>query len=168
MYMMRNAFRFFLFALFLVSVWSCGNKPQGTSSSGNVVEDSAEIVIGVKDSTMYGRAGDCGMSTFCLIRDDGDTLYVSRTSEKGEDGLIQGDLILDDRFCMIAGDHNSSLVLAINLTQLNQFVKNYKILNGKVVLPASNPEKCDTIQILELTSDSLVYKDMSGKRIIKK
>lgn len=168
MYMKRNAFWIFLFACFTVFAGSCGNKPQGTASSGNVVEDSAEIVMGVKDSTMYGRAGDCGMSTFCLIRDDGDTLYVSRTSEKGEDGLIQGDLILDDRFCMIAGDHSTSLVLAINLTQLNHFVKNYKILNGKVVLPASNPEKCDTIQILELTSDSLVYKDMSGRRVIKK
>ena len=147
---------------------SCGNKRQADNPQKKSVDDSAKIVIPVKDSTIYGRAGDCGMSTFCLIKDDGDTLYVCRTSESGVDGIIFGDLVLGDRFCMIAGDHNTSLVRAINLTQLELFVDKYKIFNGNIILSGPDTEKGDTIKILNLSPDKFIYEDMEGKKVVSR
>ena len=149
------------------SVCSCINKPSDTNVPQKETEvDSPVVIIQIQDSTLYGKAGDCGMSTFCLICDNGDTMYVDRTSEAGVDGVIYGDLILDDRFCMITADSNQSLVSAINLTQLGALVKDYKIINGRLILHGPNPEKGDTVQIVTLTADSLVVKDTGGKRTI--
>ncbi len=158
-----------VFLIVVASVCSCGNKPSSGVASQPVAEvDTPIVIIQIKDSTLYGRAGDCGMSTFCLICDNGDTIYVDRTSEAGVDGVIYGDLVLDDRFCMITADNNQSLVSAINLTQLDAFVKDYKIINGRLIMKGSNPEKGDTVQIVKLTRQSLVVKDLHGERILSR
>lgn len=157
-----------LFFAVLVAVLAaaCQNRPAAGpgQSSGENQADTPTVIMQIKDSTLYGRAGDCGMSTFCLVCDNGDTMYVDRTSEAGVDGTIYGDLILDDRFCMITADSNQSLVLAVNLSQLENFVKDYKVINGRLILQGANPEKGDTVRIVRLTADTLVVSDIHGER----
>jgi len=156
-----------IFAFFFLA--SCGDKPAQNGKANTKSEaDSPTVIIQVKDSTLYGKAGDCGMSTFCMICDNGDTIYVDRTSEAGVDGVIYGDLILDDRFCMIISNDKQSLVSAINLSQLNTFVRDYKILNGRLILQGPDLERGDTVQIVKLSSKQFVVKDINGERSIPK
>ncbi len=167
--MYKKHFSIFFFVSLLLMMVSCGNKPTTDTKTTVMSEvDSPAVIIQVKDSTLYGKAGDCGMSTFCMICDSGDTIYVDRTSEEGVDGVIYGDLILDDRFCMIISDDKQSLVSAINLTQLNAFVKDYKIQNGRLILKGHDLEKGDTVQIVKLSSKEFVVSDVHGKRSIPK
>ena len=156
-----------IFAFFFLT--SCVDKPARSGKADTKIEaDSPTVIIQAKDSTLYGKAGDCGMSTFCLICDNGDTLYVDRSSEAGVDGVIYGDLILDDRFCMIISNDKQSLVSAINLSQLNTFVKDYKILNGRLILQGPDLERGDTVQIMKLSSKECIVKDIHGERSIPK
>ena len=64
--------------LFLLSaslMMSCGgNKTEKESNADSIaVSDEAQEV---RDTTLYGVSGQFGMSTFTLITDAGDTLYV--------------------------------------------------------------------------------------------
>lgn len=119
-------------------------------------------VIAERDSTLYGEAGDFGMSTFSLVTDGGDSLLLTRTSEDGRDGQIFGDAQPGDRYAVIATADREALVTAINLTQLRRFTKDYKIVNGRLILtPESHP---DEVQILYLDNDSLVVKGREGKQ----
>ena len=140
----------------LLLVAACQNNPQnkvltpgvGDSDTMMVIDGKAAIV----DSSVYGRAGECGMSTFCLISDKGDTIYVDRSSEDGYEGQIYGDLNIDDRFCLLTRDNGQSLLSAINLTQLDKFIKGrYKILNNHVILMGRETEKADTLDVEELS-----------------
>ena len=152
--------------LLLLVFHACGSGNGRTDAYKDVKQDTNHIIIQVKDSTLYGVAGDCGMSTFCLITDDGDTILVSRNSEDGTYGTIIGDLILGNRFCMTPSPDKTFLLQAINVTQLMEFLPNCRVLNGKVFLPGSNRERADTLTILSLSADSLVYCDHLGKKYI--
>lgn len=141
---------------------ACGNKTTNAVDEKDSI-DTVQVENVVQDSTLYGVACDCGMSTFNLALENGDTIYTSRMSESGVDGVIYGDLNLDDRFCMIATDDNSSLVSAINLTQLDIYVGDYKILNGALYL--NNQE--EPVKIVELSSQVFVYEDAAGQHTLK-
>lgn len=141
---------------------ACGNKTTNAVDEKDSI-DTVQVENVVQDSTLYGVACDCGMSTFNLALENGDTIYTSRMSESGVDGVIYGDLNLDDRFCMIATDDNSSLVSAINLTQLDIYVGDYKILNGALYL--NNQE--EPVKIVELSSQVFVYEDAAGQHALK-
>lgn len=133
----------------------CNQKP--VRQAAPAVKDSVEEEkprMEEKDSTLYGVAGDFGMSSFCIITDKGDTVLVTRDSESGKDGIIYGDAQPGDRYSLITCDHGEALSSAINLTQLERFTKNYKIMNGHLILdPASTP---DTVRIKFLNDDSLI------------
>lgn len=133
----------------------CNQKPVRQATPVERDSDTVAVQsVEEKDSTLFGVAGDFGMSTFCLITDKGDTILVTRDSESGKDGIIYGDAQPGDRYSMITCDHGEALSSAINLTQLERFTKDYKINNGHLILsPASTP---DTVQIKFLSDDSLV------------
>lgn len=145
-------------ALFFVS---CKDRPQTPAQHGT--QDSIATVADdktVADSTIYGEAGDFGMSTFCLITDGGDTLLMDRTAADGSDGRIYGDAQPGDRYSLITTDGNQALKCAINLTELDRFTKDYKIVNGQLVLtPEVAPRK---VEIVWLDEDSLVLKFRDG------
>ena len=144
-------------ALFM---FSCKNAPvKKAVTASNDTLKATVAVTGEKDSTLYGVAGDFGMSTFCLITDEGDTVLVTRSSEDGTDGIIDGDAQPGDRFCMTVRDGGEVLAHAINLTQLERHTRNYKISNGRLILhPEANP---DTVVIDKLDATTFVY---DGKR----
>lgn len=140
---------------------SCKNSP--VKKAVRASSDTLKAAVAVpeeKDSTLYGVAGDFGMSTFCLITDEGDTILVTRSSEDGVDGIIDGDAQPGDRFCMTVRDGGEVLAHAINLTQLERHTKNYRISNGRLILhPESNP---DTVVIDQLDATTFVYDGRQG------
>lgn len=140
---------------------SCKGKPGEPATI--VASDSVNAshrVIAERDSTIYGEAGDFGMSTFSLISDAGDSLLLTRTDEQGRDGQIFGDAQPGDRYAIIISADRQSLVSAINLTQLVRFTKDYKIVNGRLILsPESKP---DEVTIVSLDDDSLVVRGSRG------
>lgn len=135
---------------------ACAQKGQEQASQPTE-KDSIEAhhIVSIPDTTLYGKAGDFGMSTFCLITDKGDTILVTRTAEDGTDGIIYGNAQPGNRYSLITRDNNEALVCAINLTQLERHTKNYSIWNGQLILhPNSSP---DTVIIDKLNNNEFVY-----------
>ena len=153
--------RFVWVAVGLLLLAACRNAPVQKAVSAQ--KDSVRVAASAsveKDSTRYGVAGDFGMSTFCLITDEGDTILVTRSSEDGTDGSIYGDAQPGDRFCMTLRDNGEVLGLAINLTQLERHTKNYRIWNGRLILhPDSKP---DTVAIDVLNAHTFIYVSSNG------
>ena len=135
----------------------------GCKDKSNAIQESesGDSIQNPLDSTIYGIYGESGMSTFCLIADSGDTIYLTRTSDNGDYGEIIGDLLEGDRFAMTMRKSDMSLVRAINLTQLNKFTKQYLISNCSLVLRRG--EMSDTVLITWMNDDSLVVKYPTGK-----
>lgn len=154
-------FCIFLFAGSLVLFASCGNRPTLPATPAEAdTANAPHRVIAERDSTLYGEAGDFGMSTFSLVTDGGDSLLLTRTSEDGRDSQIYGDAQPGDRYAIIVTADRQALVTAINLTQLRRFTRDYKIVNGRLILtPESSP---DEVRILYLDNDSLVVKGANG------
>lgn len=157
---MKRKRNFLLIVVFLscvvLSFVGCKDK----SKAVQVVQSSDSLQPPL-DSTIYGVNGESGMSTFCLISDSGDTIYLTRTSEEGDYGEIIGDLMEGDRFAMTMRKSDMSLIRAINLTQLNKFTKQYLISNCNLVLRRG--EMSDTVLITWMDDDSLVVKYPTGK-----
>ena len=128
--------------------------------SDDVHQDS--LVVAVVDSTLYGVAGEHGMSTFCLITDVGDTLLMSKTSDNGQYGIVYGGIHEGDRYAVIPTDDCEAFSEAINLTLLSRFLTRYTISNGRIVL--FGHERSDTVDVCGLTVDSLVVSYSDGAR----
>lgn len=140
---------------------SCQNRPQAPAQPAT--DDSTSVSKTdntVADSTIYGEAGDFGMSTFCIITDCGDTLLMDRTAADGTDGVIYGDAQPGDRYSLITTDGRQSLKCAINLTELERFTKKYKIVNGQLMLTSEGTPRKAEIEWLD--EDSLVLKLQDG------
>lgn len=86
------------------------------------------------DSTIYGISDEFGMSTFTLISDDKDTLYLTRTASDGTDGKIYGDLKEGERYALTTRENNSAIGVLINVTELKKHVKDYTIQNGNLII----------------------------------
>ncbi len=137
----------------LLVLAACQNGPKQTDSVSDA--DSLRDTTAaeqIADSTIYGTSDEFGMSTFTLIADQGDTLYLSRTAEDGTDGKIYGDLKEGERYALTTRDNGEAIEVLINLTQLELHTKDYKICNGQLVL------KGDTVQIEKLTNKELKVK----------
>ena len=124
------------------------SKQESVSDSTTCVSPDSQI----SDSTMYGIADEFGMSSFTLISDQGDTLYLTKTSDSGKDGKIYGSLRENERYALTTCDNNQAIDILINLTQLNKHLKDYEIMNGHVILHR------DTIHIEELNDSTFSYK----------
>ena len=132
--------------------FSCKNKPSDPPTvSAKTVESEIAAVPVMEDSTVYVHTLESGMSTFLCVTDSGDTLELDRGQN-----LIYGNLDkAGDRFAITIdrSDKNYPAVgRAINLSNLDALTKDYKIVNGQLVL------KGDTVEIIDLTTNKLVAK----------
>lgn len=133
------------FSLLMLTCFSCGGKKN--PSAQTPIQDSAaeSAAIEEPDSTIYGTSGeDFGMSTFNMISDKGDTLYLCRTAEDGTDGKIYGSLKYGERYALTTRDHGQAVGVLINLTELDKKLKDYTIKNGHIIV------KGDTIDAKKL------------------
>lgn len=122
--------------LTLTITFACKGK---TSDSATTTVDSTanDTIVATQeaDSTIYGTATeDFGMSTFSMVTDKGDTLYVTRTANDGTDGTIYGSMEYGNRYAMTTRDNGESLGVLINLTELDRKLKNYRINNAHVIV----------------------------------
>lgn len=126
---------------------ACNEKgKQVDQTSDSASEADTTITDSVPaDSTIYGTSDEFGMSTFTLISDKGDTLYVTRTASDGTDGRIYGSLREGERYAMTIRDGGEAIGVLINLTELEKHVKDYSITNGHLLV------KGDTVEILTLS-----------------
>lgn len=134
-----------LIFLLLFALIGCRGEQSGQGDG----QDSAEVDSVLVDTTIYGVSYEFGMSTFSLITDAGDTLEL----ERGE-GHIHGNLDKEgDRFALTVrgmGTDTASVATAINLTNVESFVTAYNVCNGQLIFDG------DTVDILDLTTDSLI------------
>lgn len=129
---------------------SCGGKKTSQEETGSTDSLSAGTQLPAEtDSTIFGTSGNFGMSTFSMVTEKGDTLDVTRTAEDGTDGEIYGDLNEGERYAMTTRDNNEALRVLINLTQLETYVKDYKVCNGKLILK-DKEGNADTVTIKQL------------------
>lgn len=134
------------FSLLMLTCFSCEGKknPSAQTPIQDSVAESAAIEE-EPDSTIYGTSGeDFGMSTFNMISDKGDTLYLCRTAEDGTDGKIYGSLKYGERYALTTRDHGQAVGVLINLTELDKKLKDYTIKNGHIIV------KGDTIDAKKL------------------
>ena len=156
----------FLSVIITLCLAACNHKPQQAATGAQGKDSLSSDSLAVADTTLYGVAGDFGMSTFCLITDKGDTLYVARDSEDGTDGKIYGEAQPGERYAMTTRDNGQSLGVAINLTQLEKHTKDYKIFNGQLILhPNATP---DTVQINRLDDKNFDYQSVKAGKAEEK
>lgn len=138
-------------ALIILSACQSGkNKTTETAQSDETADTMAAEQVA--DSTIYGKSDEFGMSTFTLISDSGDTLYLTRTSENGIDGKIYGDLNENQRYALTTRDDNQAIGVLINITQLERHIKDYQICNGNLII------KGDTVVIEKLNDKEFKIK----------
>lgn len=136
--------------IILSACQSCKNKTTETAQSDETADTMAAEQVA--DSTIYGKSDEFGMSTFTLISDSGDTLYLTRTSENGIDGKIYGDLNENQRYALTTRDDNQAIGVLINITQLERHIKDYQICNGNLII------KGDTVVIEKLNDKEFKIK----------
>ena len=133
---------------------SCtGNKVKYVDSISAYPADS---LISGKDTTLYGVAGECGMSTFCLVSGNGEQILVTRDNELGEYGSIYGDLNEGDSFSLSTRDNMETLAKAINITQMRSFPVNFSVFNGHLVVDGH------VVEIKKMDKDSLLIQFSNG------
>lgn len=130
-------------ALIICSACQSGKNKTDATTQGDGTIDTI-VAEQVADTTIYGKSDEFGMSTFTLVSDGGDTLYLTRTSEDGIDGKIYGDLNENQRYALTTRDNNQAIGVLINITQLERHIKDYQICNGNLVI------KGDTVVIEKL------------------
>lgn len=130
--------RLLILPLLLIGILaSCGGKksqPDQANTDTTAVVDTtaAETVV---DTTIYGTSTeDFGMSTFSMVTDKGDTLCVSRTSDDGKYAQIYGTIDYGQRYAMITTDNGEAMSLLVNLSELDKELKDYDIVNGKLIV----------------------------------
>ncbi len=159
-FLMRKTSFFSCTLLAFILMAACtGNKSQPAEEAGQA-SDSA-VSSTEKDSTIYGTSDEFGMSTFTLITDGGDTLYLTRDDEDGTMARINGDLNEGDRYAITTREDGEALATAINLTQLDKILKNYVVINGHLVL-TENGEK-DTVDIVQMDEKGVTVSRKDGE-----
>lgn len=133
-------------AVMVAAILMAGCNNHKTSDPANendsLAADTTLSENAVVDSTIYGTSTeDFGMSTFSMVTDNGDTLYVCRTANDGTDGEIYGGLVYGNRYALTTRDNGEAIGTLINLTELDQKLKDYRICNGKLVV------KGDTVPV---------------------
>lgn len=146
--------------------YGCGNS--GSKTEGEVTADTVEVVKidtapveNGPNHTLFGKGGSFGMSTFTLITDAGEKIEVTRVSEKGVEGKIYGSCAPGKRYAMLTEEDDDALEVLINLDELEQFVKDYYIYNGQLVLTQDGNR--DWVEIEELSKHKFTAKGKSGK-----
>lgn len=155
--------KFFRLSL-IVLAFSLAACKGGKTEPAKVAEDTVAVHVDsavVSDSTLYGISQEFGMSTFSMVTDQGDTLYVTRTASDGTDGKVYGSLEEGKRYAMVTCDGGEAFKVVINLSQLESFTKDYEVRNGLLVLLQDG--EADTVQVETLTDKLFVAKGAKGK-----
>lgn len=143
-----------------ITLSSCKDKsikntlPKNDTDSVQCTNESTHL----QDSTIYGISDEFGMSTFTLITNHGDTLFLNRDHNDGSPSIILGDLDYNVHYALTVFDSGHSVGTLINIDQLERFIKHYKLYNGKLLLNNLN----DTVTIISLSEQLLEYKDQKG------
>lgn len=114
----------------------------------------------VDSTTIYGMSDGFGMSTFVMEDSVGNTYEVMRMADDGTYGQIYGSLTEGQRYAMTTKQDGEVLDKLYNLTQLEQYVKEYKIVNG--VLYLSNEGVWDEVEVKTLDENTFVAVGKNG------
>ena len=126
---------YLIFILFLLS--ACNNKKGDTTPTTISTDSLVDTTVAdqIADSTIYGTSTeDFGMSTFSMVTDKGDTLYLYRTAQDGTDGKIYGSMQYGERYALTTRDNGEAIGVLINITELDKKLKDYEICNGKLIV----------------------------------
>ena len=116
---------------------ACNNKRGDTSPTAISTDSLADTTAAeqIADTTIYGTStDDFGMSTFSMVTDKGDTLYLCRTAQDGTDGKIYGSMQYGERYALTTRDNGEAIGVLINVTELDKKLKDYEICNGKLIV----------------------------------
>lgn len=158
---MKQLLLLFVVLLVTFQLFSCKKKGGEVAPLADSTLLAGDSLDAVPDSTLYGVADDFGMSSFSLISDAGDTLLMTRISEDGTDSKIYGDAQPGQRYAITTRDHDEALATAYNLTQLERFITNYRLVNGQLYLSADSMPY--PTRILELDDKHVKFIDREGK-----
>ena len=95
---------------------ACTGKTTDPASGVDSTATDASLVT-EQDTMTYGTSYEFGMSTFTLVTDAGDTLYLTRDAADGSMAQIYGDIDEGQRYAITTRDGGDALGTAINLTQ---------------------------------------------------
>lgn len=126
---------YLIFILLLLS--ACNNKKSDTTPTTISTDSLVDTTVAdqIADSTIYGTSTeDFGMSTFSMVTDKGDTLYLYRTAQDGTDGKIYGSMQYGERYALTTRDNGEAIGVLINITELDKKLKDYEICNGKLIV----------------------------------
>lgn len=99
------------------------NESHATQHDSVTAAHDTLLVITAPDNAIWGHLGEgTAMSVIEFITDNGDTLTLTKTDEfTGQEGRIIGSLRnMTDRFCIVANTDSTSLVKAINVTEMQE------------------------------------------------
>jgi hypothetical protein len=150
------------FLLFNSGLLSRGE--QNSDTIENVKVDSialAEAPSLVADSTIYGVSDGFGMSTFVMQDSLGNYYEVVRMADDGTYGQIYGSLVEGQKYAMTVRQGGEVLDKLYNLTQLEMFVKEYRILNGTLYL--KNEDTWDEVEVKSLDDKNFIAIGKRGK-----
>jgi hypothetical protein len=115
----------------------------------------------VADSTIYGVSDGFGMSTFVMQDSLGNYYEVVRMADDGTYGQIYGSLAEGQKYAMTVRQGGEVLDKLYNLTQLEMFVKEYRILNGTLYL--KNEDTWDEVEVKSLDDKNFIAIGKRGK-----
>ncbi len=121
----------------LIFLTACKGRKTNSDNSAQADTLAADTALADSsaDSTLYGTSTeDFGMSTFSMVTDKGDTLDLCRTSDDGTEAQIYGSVEYNDRYALTTRDNGTAVGVLINLTELDRKLKDYEIVNGKLVV----------------------------------
>lgn len=125
------------FLLFNSGLLSRGEKSVDSTSVTNVdTLAESDLFSQVADSTIYGVSDGFGMSTFVMQDSAGNYYEVMRMADDGTYGEIYGSLAEGQKYAMTVRQGGEVLDKLYNLTQLEKFVDEYRLLNGALYLKA--------------------------------
>lgn len=150
------------FLLFNSGLLSRGEQNNDTIADIKVDSlDQTDTLSQVTDSTIYGISDGFGMSTFTMQDSLGNYYEVMRMADDGTYGQIYGSLAEGQKYAMTVRQGGEVLDKLYNLTQLEMFVKEYRILNGTLYL--KNEGVWDEVEIKSLNEKAFTAIGQSGK-----
>lgn len=156
--MKQNILKALICTLVLILPFAC--QQGGTTkddNSGTPADSTEKDDITKHDATIYGTCDDYAMSSFTLVTNYGDTLFLTKDGVDGTAAQIHGSLDNGADYAITTRNGATALGVLINLTELNKFIKNYTILNGNLIIEG------DTVSILELDETHFQGEGRNGK-----
>ncbi len=157
---MKKTITLTLMALSAILITACtGEKTKPAADNDSTMVQSAPAAE--TDTMIYGTSSEFGMSTFTLVTDAGDTLNLTRDAADGSMAHIYGDIDEEQRYAITTRDNGDALGTAINLSQLDKFVPDYKLLNGRIII--KDGDKSDTLNFVQMDNEGVTFVRPNGE-----